>query len=293
MPRLFFFGTDSFSAPSLVALIEAGYEIAAVVTKPNALIGRGRTLTPPVVKTIAQEHHIPVLQPAKLGELEAQLRGFDADAAIVASYGRIIPTPLLGVTKHGFINVHASLLPRYRGASPIEAAILNGDSKTGVTIMRVEPAMDTGAIYAMAEVKLTDNETRPELYEELAQLGARTLVGNLPAILDDSLPAQPQDEAQATHVGKIRKAAGIIDWRKSATQIEREIRGYLGWPGSRATFHGVEVIITAAHVTLKEPNPRDLVRSTGSGQLIIDRLKPAGKREMTGREFLAGHRNQA
>ncbi len=290
--RLIFFGTDQFSVPTLQALLEAGFKVVGVVTRPDALVGRGRKLTPPPVKELAQRHHIPVLQPLKLAEAEDQIAKLKPDAGVVVAYGRIIPPSIMSRFAKGIINIHGSLLPKYRGASPIEATILNGDSVAGVSLIKINERMDAGEVYALCPIQLTGRETRPQLYDALSQFGARQLVAHLPSILGGRLSGKPQDDSQASYVSLITKEAGQLDLSKPAIQLEREVRAYLGWPGSRTTLASTEVTITAAHVASEAP-AKELAIATSQGYLVIDQLKPAGKREMTGREFLAGHHHRS
>ncbi|HUD11266.1 MAG TPA: methionyl-tRNA formyltransferase [Candidatus Saccharimonadia bacterium] len=295
--RLIFFGTDAFSLPSLVKLIAEKWHIVAVVTKPDSRMGRGRELSAPAVKKLAVSANIQVLQPARLSEIEGELRSLRPDAGIVVAYGKIIRPAILDLFPKGLVNVHASLLPKYRGASPIEAAIKNGDEVTGVTLMKLDHGMDTGPTYAADKLQLAGTETRPDLYAKLAEMGAKLLSGKLPAILSGNIVSIPQDSAQASHVGLIKKADGRVDWTKPADAIEREIRAYLGWPGSYTKINGTPVTITASHISPKDGEPGTAYISPSSelavyanmSSLIIDRLTPAGKREMTGIEFLAGH----
>ncbi len=301
--RIIFFGTDAFSVPSLSRLLADHWNIVGVVTKPDAPTGRGRTLTPPVVKQLALEHDIPVFQPQKLSDIEPELAKLNAKIGIVVAYGKIIPPSLLTLFPHGLLNVHGSLLPLYRGASPVEATILAGDSKTGITLMQLEAGLDTGPTYDIATLPLSGTETRPELYETLANLGADLLATRLAAILEGRLTSTPQNNAEATEVSRIQKSDGHIDWTKPAAQIERKIRAYLGWPGSSTTLGGTDATVTAAHVQSSPETPPSqntpgtpfktasgqLAVATGQDILIIDRLKPAGKRDMPARDFLAGH----
>jgi methionyl-tRNA formyltransferase len=295
--RLVFFGTDAFSVPTLIRLVAEGYNVVAVVTKPDSRAGRGRELSPPAVKRLAEAQRIPVLQPTRVSDIEADLEALHPDSGIVVAYGKIIPPAVLELFPKGLINIHASILPRYRGASPIEAAILNGEEATGVTLMRLDNGVDTGPTYDVAKLQLTGTETRPELYEQLAEIGSELLSTKLVAILDGNIVPIPQDNTQASTVGMLRKQDGVIDWTKPAEQLDREIRAYLLWPGSRAHIDGTDAIITAAHIHQPSGPPgqafktasSELAVYAGTGSLIIDRLKPVGKREMTGLEFLAGH----
>lgn len=298
--RLIFFGTDAFSVPTLARLLAENWNIVAVVTKPDTRTGRGQELTAPAIKRLALAAGVPIFQPhGPLAELASKLSALKPTAGVVVAYGKIIPATIRELFPKGLINIHASILPKYRGASPIEAALLNGDDTTGVTLMRIEAGVDTGPTYDVATHQLAGTETRLELYEQLSELGADFLAAKLAHILDGTVVPIPQDHSTATHVGLISKADGHIKWDQPATVIERQIRAYLGWPGSRATIAGVDCLITAAHVlpdtTTNHPGTPyvtpsgELAVHTGTGSLVIDRLKPAGKREMTGPAFLTGH----
>lgn len=299
-PPVVFFGSDNFSLPSLAALHRAGWEIKAVVTKPDSPAGRGRRLTPPHAKVWAQEHGIAILQPEKLTEITDELNSFGVQLGAVASYGKLIPDKILDIFPLGLINVHPSLLPKYRGPAPIEAAILNGDAETGVSIMRVTHEMDAGPVYAQETVPLTGRETQPELYDQLAKIGAELLEEALPGIAAGHLEARPQNDKLAVTTSLIQKADGQIDWAQPAGQIERQIRAYLSWPGSRTELFGREILLTGAHAVPSdnpelEPGAAERVDGairvqTGSGTLCLDRLKPAGGREMNAKEFLSGIR---
>ncbi len=285
--RLVYFGTEAYSQGPLAALIAAGANITAVITKPDAPSGRGRTLTPPAIKTLAEGHHLPVWQPQHLRDIIPQLTQLKPTAGVLVAYGKIIPPALLELFPQGIINIHPSLLPRYRGPAPIEAAILGGDRQTGVTLMRLDTGMDTGPIYAQATLNLTGHETRQELYDRLFDLGSTLLLQHLPAILNGSLTPTPQPHTGATVTRLLTKADGQLDLSKSAEQLTREIRAYLGWPGSRTLIYGQEALITAAQaVPAGASVPLGL--PTGQDQLNVLRLKPAGKRDMSAAEFLAG-----
>lgn len=301
--RIIFFGTEEFSADSLRALIDSGYLIAAVVTKPDSIKGRGHTLIPPTVKIIAESHGIPVWQPAKLAEIHDNIADLQPVTGVLVSYGKIIPQSIINLFTPGIINVHPSKLPLYRGPSPIEAAILNGDSHTGVSIMQLSAAMDAGPVYTFTPYKLQGDETQESLYKTLGEIGATKLVAILPSIIDSSLTPNPQNEDSATYCKLIEKSAGNIDWTKSAQQIEREIRAYHTWPKSRTNLNEIDTIITAAYVVSpedkKEPgtvevdNERQTVLiHAGIDALSIERLKPMGKKEMPVRAFLAGYKGR-
>lgn len=281
--RLIFFGTAGFSVPALEALLKAGFNIIAVITKPDKPGGRGQKIIVPTVKTIAEKHGLKVFQPLKFKDINEELAGLKPDAGVVVAFGKIIPQSAIDLFPKGLINTHASLLPKYRGPAPIEAAILNGDRGTGITLMQIDAGMDTGPVYVSEKLDI-NNQNRWEMYEKLSRMGAEMLVKFLPSILSGKLQPKPQDDSKASVVSMISKAEAEIDWNKPSKEIERKIRAHLGWPGSKTKLGGVEVTITAAHVG--EPGPKDLAKNG----LVIDKLKPAGKKEMTGQAFLAGHK---
>lgn len=299
--RLIFFGTNDVGVPVLEHLIDAGYDLVAVVTKPDAPSGRGRELTAPEVKQIAQKAGIPVLQPEQLDDdFVSELQTLNPTVGILVSYGKIVPEEVLDFFEPGIINIHPSLLPKYRGSSPIEQAILNGDTQTGISLMLLDEGMDTGPVYLTVKAPLTGAETKPKLYDQLSQLGAITLVEHLEDILGGELSATPQDDQEATIAPRISKQDGVIDWSKPATQLEREIRAYLGWPGSRTALFDRDVIITSAapeddgdtKLAPGEAKPVDGVIEVGTGRgvLKVEYLQPVGKKEMTAAEFLRGLR---
>lgn len=286
-PHIIFFGTEEFSASSLQALIDADFDIAAVVTKPDSKKGRGHTLIPPTVKVIAEQHAIPVWQPTKLSDISDGITALQPVTGVLVSFGKIIPQSIIDLFTPGIVNVHPSRLPLYRGPSPIEATILNGDQETSVSLMQLSAAMDAGPVYGYTPVELRGSETAPELYKTLGEIGAETLVTLLPGIVSGEITALPQEESAATYCRMIQKSDGTIDWQKPAAQIEREIRAYQPWPGSRTTLGTVDVIITRAHIASA---PDELALQCGDGAyLIIDTLKPAGKKEMPLQAFLAGY----
>lgn len=299
-----FFGTEEFSCLTLAALIENGYTIAAVVTKPDSKQGRGQKITKPHVKLLAEAHGIPVWQPAKLTDITKDVRALDSPAGVLVSYGKIIPQSIIELFTPGIINVHPSLLPHYRGPSPIETAILNGDQETGVSIMQLSAAMDAGPVYAQTSHQLQGDETSEELYKTLGKQGVTLLLEVLPNILTDTIAPRPQDDTQATYCQLIKKTDGVIDWKSPARSIERQIRAYQEWPKSRTQLGSIDVIISAAHVVQPasqspivgsltiDPSVPSLSVQTGSGQLILDTVKPIGKKEMPIQAFLSGYASQ-
>jgi methionyl-tRNA formyltransferase len=296
--RLIFFGTDAFSVPALIQLLSENWNLVGIVTKPDSRAGRGQELTFPAVKRLGLAKGIPIFQPEKLSEIEDDLKRLKPDAGIVVAYGKLISSRVMDIFPKGLINIHPSLLPLYRGPSPIEATILNGDTDTGVTLMRIDVGMDSGPTYTADKLQLTGTETRPDLYEKLAEMGASLLSNKLSGILEGTLVPMPQEKSQATKTERLQKSDGDIVWSKPADQLEREVRAYLGWPGSRGKVAGTDAIITSSRVSSKSGVPgtayktpsEELAVHAGEGSLIIDTLKPLGKREMTGPEFLAGHK---
>lgn len=295
--KLIFFGTEQFSRPALAALIEGGFAVAAVVTKPDSRRSRSGTATPSAVKLLAQEHYIEILQPSELDSLADALASYEPDMGVVVAYGKILPPQVLAVFKQGLLNIHPSDLPKYRGPSPIEQTILNGDKSTAVSLMQLEATMDSGPIYAKTEVSVAPNITKPQLYDQLAQVGAKLLVDKLPRVLNTQLQPQPQNSSQASYTRLIHKSDGAIDWQRPAEQIERQIRAYLGWPGSFTELFGVRITIIEASIDSKTgPAGEHYILDDGGlaiyanvGSIIIKRLVPAGRKAMTTAEFLRGY----
>lgn len=298
--RIIFFGTEAFSLTALTGLIEAGYDIAAVVTKPDSKQGRGHKLVAPVVKVLAEKHNIPIWQPDKLKDITDDIKALQPVAGVLVSYGKIIPQSTIDLFTPGIINVHPSLLPKYRGPSPIESAILNGDDTTGVSIMQLSAEMDAGPVYTIKEYTLGGTETQPELYQTLGTVGTDMLLEALPRILTDDLQPIAQDDTAATYCQLLTKDDGTIDWLQPAEVIERRIRAFKSWPQSRALLNGIDVIITQAHAVSSESKTPGTIEgideeqgilaiSTEAGSLYIDAIKPVGKKEMPVKAFLAGY----
>ncbi|MBK9069993.1 MAG: methionyl-tRNA formyltransferase [Myxococcales bacterium] len=231
--RIVFMGSPAFAVPSLQALATR-VEIALVVTQPDKPSGRGRTLTPPPVKVAALAANVPVYQPssAKTEEFLATMRGTGAQLAVVVAYGKILPQAVLDAFPLGCLNVHASLLPAYRGAAPIQWAVINGEKRTGVAIMQLEAGLDTGPVFATTEVEIGAAETSGQLMDRLAMVGAQTLVDSLPAIAAGTLPAVRQDDAKATYASMFRKGHGGVDFARRASQVAALVRGVDPWPGA-------------------------------------------------------------
>ena len=286
---LIFFGTEDFSLYSLRALVENGFNVAAVVTKPDTPRGRHRVLTAPAVKVYAAEHNIPVWQPIKLKDIISDIKSIRSPAGVLVSYGKIIPQSTINLFTPGIINVHPSLLPKYRGPSPIESAIVNRDKTTGVTLMQLTKNMDAGPIYYQTPHSLDQSETRPELYKTLGQLGAATLAAKLPDILSGALQPAPQDDANATYCQLLSRSDTDLDLTAlTANQAEARIRAHLGFPRSRAAIGSYKLIITKAHTVINAKTPLDLPCANGTFLSIDELIAPSGKTMPAG-AFLRGY----
>lgn len=288
-----FFGTDEFSAVSLRELLAKGFSVAAVVTKPDSQKGRGRKLTKSVVKEIAEEHGIPVWQPVKVTEITENIQSLNDPIGVLVSYGKIIPESIIKLFTPGIVNVHPSLLPKYRGPSPVESAILHGDTETGVTIMQLEKAMDAGPIYRQITVKLNDTETAPELETHLAELGAQELTLVLPSIINETSLPTPQDDASATYCKLLQKDDSHLDLTQlTAEQAERRVRAYLAFPKSKTEIANLQIVITKAHVSNEHNNVLDLKCNDGRYLSVDELIGPSGK-PMNAKAFLNGYAKQA
>lgn len=296
-------GTPDFAVPSLEALIESAYKIAAVYTQPDRESGRGRHLVASPVKQVAVSRGIRVMQPESLkgeGALEA-LASLAPELIVVVAYGQILPRAVLSLAKFGCVNIHPSLLPKYRGSSPIASAILQGEDVTGVTIMLLDIGMDTGPILKQTKVPISAEDTTGSLTAKLAQIGARLLLETLPGWLGGSLKPQPQDEAQATYTRQITKEDGEIDWQLSALELWRRVRAFDPWPGcyTRWKDKRLKIIQTVPVdgekagevgkvIALPQPSLAPVGVVTGDGVLGLLRVQLEGKKEMSAMEFLLG-----
>ena len=301
-PRVLFYGSPDFALPTLQALIDSPYRPIAVVTQPDARAGRGRSLKPPPIKQLAAEHGIPALQPARLRDPAAiaQIGSLKPDLQVVAAYGQIIPIEILELPTHGTLNVHASLLPRWRGASPISAAILHGDAETGVTIMLVDETEDTGDILRQRATAIDPTEHAGRLSDRLADMGAELLLETIPEWLEGSVTPVAQQAEQATRARRVRKQQGRIDWTASAEQIARQVRAYTPWPGASTQLGRTAIRITEAVDGEGEATDspgtimsagHNITVSAGSGVLDIVRIQRSGKRELSAEEFVRGTRD--
>ncbi len=301
MSSIVFFGNERLASgintetPIIESLVEAGYKIDLVVV--NQALTSGRNQRELKIAQTAKSHDIELFTATDDKELEAKLKEVKAPVGVLAAYGSIVPQSTIEVFPRGIINVHPSLLPEYRGPSPIEAAILNGNTTTGVSIMGLTKDMDKGPLYGFSEVKMTGSESKQDLYELLSELGGKLLVEILPSIFEGSATEVAQDDAAATYTQLISKSDGQIDWTKPADQIEREIRAFLGWPGSYGVVAEKDVIITSAATTDDTGKPgqhfttedKQLGVYCGQRALIISNLKVKGKAEMEGSAFVNGY----
>lgn len=302
-PRVVFMGSPMFAVPTLRALA-AHYPVVGVVTQPDRPAGRGKKLTPPPVKTVAQELGLPVMQPRRLRAPEAfaQLQAWAPDLIVVAAYGQILRPNVLALPRYGCLNVHASLLPRWRGASPIQHAILAGDRETGVTIMLMDEGLDTGPILSQRAIPIAPEDTGATLSEKLASLGAELLLETLPAYLSGALQPRPQPEEGVTYAPLLKKEDGRLDCHQPAEVLARQVRAFDPWPGTFLTpWRGGALKVLEA-VAVQELSPGPGVRlvwqgfpavGTSAGILVLRRVQPAGKRPMPGDAFLRGARDWA
>ena len=294
-------GSPDFALPSLRALANV-YDVVGVVTQPDRASGRGRELKSPPVKILAEERHIPVIQPERLRTPEAmeQLRTWSPDLIVVAAFGQILRKDVLDLPRYGCINVHASLLPRWRGAAPIHAAILHGDKETGVTIMKMDVGLDTGPMLKQRSFQLTRVDTAGSVTEKLSLLGAELLIETLPDYLSGKLQPVPQPEEGASYAPMLKKEEGGLDFTPPAEELERRVRAFHPWPGAFMDFEGMSLKVHRAHVERGEAKPgqRLVYRDqpavgAGDGILILDEVQPAGKKSMSGKSFLTGARHWA
>jgi len=293
-------GSPDFSLPTLRQLAQ-NYQVVGVVTQPDRASGRGRELKAPPVKTLAQELNIPVMQPQKLREPEAmqQLREWNPDLIVVAAFGQILKKDVLDLPKYGCINVHASLLPRWRGAAPINAAVLAGDEETGVTIMKMDVGLDTGPMLSMKRIRIKPDDTAGSLFEALSTLGADLLIETLPAYMDGKITPEPQPEAGATYAPMLKKEDGRLDFNQSAIELERRIRAMNPWPGAWFEWNGNLLKVSRGVVGEGkggEVGSRLIVEGRpavrcADGVLILDEVQPPGKKVMLGKAFLSGARD--
>lgn len=299
--RIVFAGTPEFALPPLQSLLDSSHEIVAVFTQPDRPAGRGRKLTPSPVKKLALAAGIEVLQPETLRDeaSQAQLKALQPDLMVVVAYGLLLPQEVLGIPARGCINIHASLLPRWRGASPIQAAVLAGDKETGVCLMQMDAGLDTGPVLASKALKIGEHETAGDLHDRLAALGGELLTANLEQILAGELQPQPQPDAGATYAGRISKSDGLIDWSQPAQQIDQQIRAYQPWPVAHTVYQGQNLRCLQARPlaesgdgmpgTILAIADEGLHVQTGGGVLVLESLQLAGKKPVSVRDFANAH----
>jgi len=300
--RLIFFGTPAFAVPSLGALLQSPHRVVAVVTQPDRPRGRGHAVSPSPIKSLALEHDISILQPDQLKDasIAARLADYRADLGVVAAYGRILPESILSSTPRGFINVHASLLPKYRGAAPIHRAIIAGERETGVTIMRIARALDAGPMLAHARRPIGPDETSDVVERDLAELGATLLLETIAGVLTGTIREVEQDDAHATYAPRITRSDGVIDWDQSATGIHDLVRGLHPWPHAftylgqtRLVIHHAAVLQDSSSAppgTILQASDGRIVVAARSGTIDLTVLQVEGGRRMAARDFLAGRR---
>jgi methionyl-tRNA formyltransferase len=298
-PRIVFIGSPDFAVPTLEALARC-YPLVGVVTQPDRPAGRGEHLVPPAVKEAALRLDIPILQPEKLRAPEAinQLQAWTPDLIVVAAFGQILRPAVLDLPRYGCINVHGSLLPKGRGAAPIQASILAGDQETGITIMKMDPGVDTGPILSQRALRIAPDDTSGSLFAKLAPFGAGLLLETLPRYLSGELALRPQPKEGVTYAPMLKKEDGLLDFTKPAIELERRVRAFDPWPGTWFDWNGAPLKILRTRVSLGE-NPGTGRRltiegfpavGTSKGILILDEVQPAGKKRMPGKAFLAGAR---
>ncbi|GFR37798.1 methionyl-tRNA formyltransferase [Insulibacter thermoxylanivorax] len=301
--NIVFMGTPDFAVPSLLQLLEHDYNVVGVVTQPDRPKGRKRVLTPPPVKEAALKAGLPVMQPVRLRNPEAvaALAEWQPDLIVTAAYGQILPKEVLDMPRLGCINVHASLLPRYRGGAPIHHAIMNGESKTGVTIMYMAEGLDTGDMISQVEVPITEEDNAGTMFEKLAHAGAKLLIETLPDLIAGRAPRIPQQESEATYAPNITREQEKIDWSRSAREIFNQVRGLSPWPVAYTIWDGEVMKVWACKVldastkhtshapgTVLALKPEGIDVSCGSGVVRLTMVQPAGKKAMAAADFVRG-----
>ncbi|AJE04534.1 methionyl-tRNA formyltransferase [Geobacter pickeringii] len=298
--RTIFMGTPDFACPTLLRLIERGEDVLAVVTQPDRPKGRGQKLVPPPVKALAQEHGIPVIQPLKVRapEVVEQIRALRPDLIVVVAFGQILPQSLLDIPKHGCINIHASLLPRYRGAAPINWCLVNGETETGITTMQMDAGLDTGDMLVKRAIPIDPDEDAQALHDRLSCLGADTIDETLDRLAAGTLTREKQDDALSCYAPMLKKETGHIDWTKAAQEIKNLVRGLTPWPGAFTSLHGKTLKICRASVVSASGKPGRVIKADregilvacGAESLLIQELQLEGRKRLPAFEFLAGYR---
>ena len=297
--RIIFAGTPEFAAASLDALINSLHDVIAVLTQPDRPSGRGRKLGISAVKKLAQQNQITVIQPLTLkdNDIQALLKSLDADAMVVVAYGLLLPESVLNIPKHGCFNIHASLLPRWRGAAPIQRAIEAGDAQTGISIMQMDAGLDTGDVITMESLPIADSDTSSSLHDKLAELGATLIIDTLNQVESGNFSSKPQQHSHATYAAKLNRDESFIDWQQSAKQIVRKIHAFNPWPNAKSRYYDTELKLHRARIvqvdSKKQPgavissHKSIIIQAADLGVEILQLQKPGG-RVMTAGEFLNG-----
>ena len=300
--KIVFMGTPDFAVGALEALVEAGHDVVAVVTQPDKPKGRGKEMQQTPVKECALKHNIEVFQPVKIKTPEAVevLRGYGAELFVVAAFGQILSKEILDMPKFGCVNIHASLLPKYRGAAPIQWAILDGEKETGVTIMQMNEGLDTGDMLTKVVVPIEDTDTGESLFDKLAEAGAKLLIETIPQIEAGELTPQPQDDSLSTYAKMIKKEMGLIDWKKEAVVLERLVRGMNSWPSAYTHFNGKTLKIWESEIEegnrnmapgmVAEVTKNSIKVQTGQDLLVLKQIQLEGKKRMDVASFLLGYK---
>lgn len=275
--KIIFAGTPEFGAVVLEKLIKDGFPPILVITETDKPVGRKKIITPPPVKVTAQNYKIPVVQPEKILNLKSEILNLEPDLIVVAAYGQILPREILNIPKYGCLNVHPSLLPKYRGSTPVQSAILNGDKETGVTIMLMDEGIDTGPILSQRKNTVGPNETAKELHDRLAHLGSEILIDVIPDWIDGKIKPLPQNEKEAIYTKILTRDDGEINWKKSPQEVDRQIRAYSPWPGAYTIYKGKRIKVLQARLE--------------NDKLIIEIIQPEGKKPMSFQDFLRGNPN--
>jgi methionyl-tRNA formyltransferase len=302
--RIVFIGTGEIGVPTLQALLNSEHEVVGVVTQPDKPVGRAQSIEPPPIKKALAATKMRVLQPARIKEQTAieEICALKPDVVVVMAYGQLLPREVLEIPKIACLNLHASLLPRWRGAAPIQAAIAAGDPETGITVMYMDEGLDTGDILLQRKINIRSDEKGSTLHERLAKIAPEGLLESLRLLADGNAPRTPQDNALATHAPKLTREDGRINWKQPAEGIERRIRAFNPWPGAFATFtdkngREVRLKIFAAHIVDQNGKPgevlcadkRGLIVATGERSLSLYKVQLEGKAWMTGRDLIRGH----
>lgn len=298
--RIVFMGTPDFACPTLTRLIDRGEDVIAVVTQPDRPKGRGQKLVPPPVKVIAEEHGIPVLQPLKVRapEVVAHIRELNPDLIVVVAFGQILPQSLLDIPRHGCINIHASLLPRYRGAAPLNWCLINGETETGITTMMMDAGLDTGDMLVKRSIPIGSDEDAQSLHDRLSLLGADTIDETLDRLMAGTLTREKQDDSLTCYAPMLKKEDGLIDWTREPRQIKNLVRGFTPWPGAYTSLDNRTLKLYKVAVAEEAGTPGEVIAAgkdgilvaCGSGSIRIEELQLEGRKRLSAAEFLAGYR---